>query len=79
MALVDRVDKFMARVRSMLFKARVTLDAFFGDESSHIRGRCESRNHRSFGVKTIFSPNYVVFIFVQRLSQCGFFECLRVL
>ena len=74
------VGNTLLRARSgRLFKARVTLDAFFGDESSHIRGKCELRNHRSFGVKTIFTPNYVVFIFVQRLGQRGFFECLRVL
>ena len=42
-----------------LFMARVTLDAVFGDESSLIRGMCESMNHRTFGGKTIFTPNYV--------------------
>ena len=32
-----------------LFMARVTLDAVFGDESSLIRGMCESMNHCTFG------------------------------
>ena len=62
-----------------LFMARVTLDAVFWwwiiahsgdvriDESLLIRGK------NKFYPKLCF-----VFIFVQKLGQCGFFECLKV-
>ena len=47
-----------------LFMARVTLDAVYG--SRNVRCRFLGMNHRSFGGKTIFTPNYVCIYFCSK-------------